>query len=146
MPTNGQTAAQTVAHVREGLPPHRRIYTNRNLRMSSIQAIGFDMDHTLAVYNEETFSRLCFDLAIDLLAADERVQEDPAPMVFVETLGSSSVDIAAWPFVHPENYLPFRYEIVEKGKLRLEEAGMTIPFPQRDVHFYREVAQSDDRV
>jgi len=69
MPTNGQTAAQVVARVREGLPPHRRIYTNRNLRMSSIQAIGFDMDHTLAVYNEDTFSRLCFDLAIDLLVS-----------------------------------------------------------------------------
>jgi HAD superfamily 5'-nucleotidase-like hydrolase len=35
--------------------------------MSSIDAIGFDMDHTLAIYNTETFSRLCFELAIEQL-------------------------------------------------------------------------------
>jgi len=48
-------------------PSELRIYVNRNLRMSSITAIGFDMDHTLALYNAATFERLCFDLALDLL-------------------------------------------------------------------------------
>jgi small conductance mechanosensitive channel len=75
---------------------------------------------------------------IELLAEDERVQTDPSAIVFVETLGASSVDIAAWPFVRPEDYLTFRYDIVEQGKLRLEKAGITIPFPQRDVHLYPE--------
>ncbi|MFH1845603.1 MAG: HAD-IG family 5'-nucleotidase [bacterium] len=55
---------QPEARTAPGLSPQRRIYTNRNLRMSSIEAIGFDMDHTLAVYNTDTFSRLCFDLAL----------------------------------------------------------------------------------
>jgi len=75
---------------------------------------------------------------IDLLAEDERVQDDPPPRVFVATLGESSVDIAAWPFIRPEDYLAFRFDIVEQGKLRLEEAGITIPFPQRDVHLFQE--------
>lgn len=52
------------------LPPRRRIFTNRNLRMGSITAIGFDMDHTLAIYNVENFSRLCFEMAIDRLVSD----------------------------------------------------------------------------
>jgi len=80
--------APAVALPREGLPPHRRIYTNRNLRMSSIEAIGFDMDHTLAVYNSDTFSRLSFDLAIDLLVVRKgypdqvrRIVYDPAAAV-----------------------------------------------------------------
>ncbi len=60
----------------EILPPQRRIYTNRNLRMSSIEAIGFDMDHTLAVYETDTFSRLSFELAIELLV--ERKGYPPA--------------------------------------------------------------------
>jgi 5'-nucleotidase len=48
--------------------PHgRRIFTNRNLRMGSIEAIGFDMDHTLAVYNTENFNHVCFDMAIERL-------------------------------------------------------------------------------
>jgi HAD superfamily 5'-nucleotidase-like hydrolase len=50
--------------------PQRRIFTNRNLRMESIAAIGFDMDHTLAVYNTENFNRLCFDLALERLISD----------------------------------------------------------------------------
>lgn len=58
-----------------GLSPRQRIYTNRNLRMSSIEAIGFDMDHTLAVYKTDTFSRLCFDLSVELLI--ERKGYDP---------------------------------------------------------------------
>ncbi|MBM4130187.1 hypothetical protein FJ250_04050, partial [bacterium] len=37
------------------LEPRRRIFTNRNLRMASIAAIGFDMDHTLAIYNVDNF-------------------------------------------------------------------------------------------
>lgn len=49
------------------LNPTRRIFTNRNLRMESIQAVGFDMDHTVAVYNTPQFNRLCFDLAIERL-------------------------------------------------------------------------------
>ena len=50
-----------------GPPPALRVYCNRNLRMSSIAAIGFDMDHTLALYNAETFERLCFAMALRLL-------------------------------------------------------------------------------
>jgi len=52
------------------LPPQRRIFTNRNLRMQSIGAIGFDMDHTLAVYNTKNFNHLCFDLALERLISD----------------------------------------------------------------------------
>jgi small conductance mechanosensitive channel len=82
--------------------------------------------------------QLAKQILSDLLAEDDRVQQDPQPRVFVATLGDSSVDIAAWPFVRPEDYFAFRFDIVEQGKLRLEEAGITIPFPQRDVHLYRE--------
>ncbi len=74
-------AARRDRSAAEILSPQRRIYTNRNLRMSSIEAIGFDMDHTLAVYDGEAFSRLCFDLAIDLLVRRKgypgRIREVP---------------------------------------------------------------------
>jgi len=58
------------------IPPPRRIFTNRNLRMESIEAIGFDMDHTLAVYNTDNFNRLCFDLALERMISD--LGYDPA--------------------------------------------------------------------
>ncbi len=56
-----------VAPFQADLNPTRRIFTNRNLRMESIMAVGFDMDHTLAVYNTTHFNKLCFELAIERL-------------------------------------------------------------------------------
>ncbi len=46
------------------IPAHQRIYTNRNLRMEGIHAIGFDMDHTLALYDRRSFEQLTFDMAV----------------------------------------------------------------------------------
>lgn len=51
-----------------GAPPvQRRVFSNRNLRLSAIEAIGFDMDHTLALYDAQVFEQLCFEMAVDLL-------------------------------------------------------------------------------
>lgn len=52
------------------VPPAQRIYTNRSLRMGSIRAIGFDMDHTLALYDREPFEQLTFDLAVERLIGE----------------------------------------------------------------------------
>jgi 5'-nucleotidase len=88
MSLRSQTTENPVPQPWEVLPPQRRIYTNRNLRMNSIAAIGFDMDHTLAIYHTETFSELCFDLAVTWLVAQKgyppRIQDlnyDPAAAI-----------------------------------------------------------------
>jgi HAD superfamily 5'-nucleotidase-like hydrolase len=49
------------------IPAHQRIYTNRNLRMEGVHAIGFDMDHTLALYDRRSFEQLTFDMAVENL-------------------------------------------------------------------------------
>lgn len=49
------------------VPRTSRIFTNRNLRMDQIGAIGFDMDHTLALYERTTFEQLTFDMAVENL-------------------------------------------------------------------------------
>jgi len=64
---------------RSELPHSQRIFTNRNLRMGAIEAIGFDMDHTLAIYKTESFNHLTFEMAIEALIRDkgyhERIRE-----------------------------------------------------------------------
>jgi len=57
-------------------PPRRRVFTNRNLRMDSIAAVGFDMDHTLAVYNTDNFNHLSFVMAIEALIRDKGYPEE----------------------------------------------------------------------
>jgi small conductance mechanosensitive channel len=39
-----------------------------------------------------------------LFAADERVLDEPAPIIFVKNLGDSGVELAAWPYVRTEDY------------------------------------------
>ncbi len=49
------------------LPRSRRVFTNRTLRMGKIKVVGFDLDWTLADYNQETMSQLAFELTLDRL-------------------------------------------------------------------------------
>lgn len=70
----------------------------------------------------------------NLVAADERVLKDPAPMSFVATLGESSVDLTARGWVATADFWPAFFDLTRKSKTELEAAGFSIPFPQRDLH------------
>jgi 5'-nucleotidase len=58
------------------VPRERRIYVNRNLRMDRIRAIGFDMDHTLALYNRAPFEQLTFEMALENLVKWKKYPEE----------------------------------------------------------------------
>jgi small conductance mechanosensitive channel len=70
----------------------------------------------------------------EILAADPRVLADPAPNIFVQALDDSSVNIAVRPWVKPDDYWTLQWDLPERVKLRFDAEGITIPFPQRDVH------------
>jgi small conductance mechanosensitive channel len=75
-----------------------------------------------------------------VLAADERVLKDPAPVVAVSELGDSSVNLVVRPWCTKEDYWTLRFDLNRTLKEELEAAGCSIPFPQRDVHLYNESA------
>lgn len=70
----------------------------------------------------------------EVISGDSRVLPDPAPVVAVLGLGDSSVNIAVRPWVKPSDYWPTHFDMQEKIKAVLEQNGISIPFPQRDVH------------
>ncbi|MFA4992020.1 MAG: mechanosensitive ion channel domain-containing protein, partial [Candidatus Omnitrophota bacterium] len=70
-------------------------------------------------------------------AEDARIFKDPKPTVAVSELGESSVNLVCRPYVKPSDYWAVYFDTVERGKLALEKAGCTIPFPQSDVHLYQ---------
>lgn len=76
------------------------------------------------------------DALNQLLQNDDRVLKDEANVIAVSELGDSSVNIFYRAFVNTEDYWGYYFDIHEQGKLALEAAGCTIPFPQRDVHLY----------
>jgi small conductance mechanosensitive channel len=73
----------------------------------------------------------------DILAADERVLKDPAPTIGVLELGESSVNFVVRPWVKTQYYWDVFFATQEKIKKQFDAQGISIPFPQRDVHLYQ---------
>jgi small conductance mechanosensitive channel len=73
----------------------------------------------------------------DILAADERVLAEPPATVVVLDFEDSGMEIGVRPFVKTEDYWDMQFDLRERIKERFDEAGITIPFPQRDVHLIK---------
>jgi small conductance mechanosensitive channel len=73
-----------------------------------------------------------------VLGEDDRVLADPEPVVAVAELGDSSVNFVVRPWCAKEDYWTLRFDLTRALKERLEAAGCSIPYPQRDVHLMKE--------
>ncbi len=77
-------------------------------------------------------------ILLDLVGSDSRVLKDPQPVVAVSELADSSVNLICRPWTTPDNYWGVYFDTMENGKAQLEKAGISIPFPQSDVHLIKE--------
>ena len=73
----------------------------------------------------------------DVIAGDDRVLEDPAVTIAVSELADSSVNFVVRPWVKTDDYWAVRFDLTEAIKKRFDKEGISIPFPQRDVHLYQ---------
>ena len=73
-----------------------------------------------------------------VLTEDDRILKDPAPQVAVYELADSSVNFVVRPWVNAADYWSVRFDVTENVKRRLDADGIGIPFPQRDVHLYKQ--------
>lgn len=78
------------------------------------------------------------DILLNLVNEQKTVlqEEDKTPMVAVGELGDSSVNLILRYWAKNEDFWDLRWYMLEEGKSRLEAAGISIPYPQRDVHHY----------
>lgn len=74
---------------------------------------------------------------LDVLAADPRVHGDPQPVILVRELADSSVNLDMRFWTSGDDFWPANFELRKQAKLALERNGLTIPFPQRQVHVYQ---------
>ena len=74
------------------------------------------------------------DILLEICDEDARILTDPAPEVYVNSLGESSVDLSLRFWAKNEEFWPARFHLIEQSKLRFDAAGIEIPFPQRVVH------------
>ncbi len=96
-------------------------------RMVITAGIGYDDDIDLAK-----------KILMEILTSDERVLKDPAPNVFVAELADSSVNLSVRGWATNEDFWGVYFEIFEKIKKQFDANKVSIPFPQRDVHMFKE--------
>jgi small conductance mechanosensitive channel len=76
----------------------------------------------------------------DILSSHDLVLAKPETVIKLHTLGDSSVNFIVRPWVKTEDYWNVYWDITREVKLRFDREGISIPFPQRDVHLYSEQA------
>lgn len=72
-----------------------------------------------------------------LLDADERILKEPATLIALGEFGDSSVNFIVRAWVNASDLWPVFWDMNEKVKLAFDEAGISIPYPQRDVHLHQ---------
>jgi small conductance mechanosensitive channel len=77
------------------------------------------------------------NVIMNIINSDERILKDPEPMVKVSNLGDSSVDFATRVWVKSGDYWNVFFDTTEKVKKAFDGEGISIPFPQQDVHLYK---------
>jgi small conductance mechanosensitive channel len=72
----------------------------------------------------------------EIVAANDKVLSSPEPMIHLHELADSSVNFIVRPWVKTDDYWDVYWDITKAVKLRLDAEGISIPFPQRDVHVH----------
>lgn len=99
---------------------------NKKRRLDLFVGIGYadDMDKAINAFKK-------------LVEKDERVLKDPAPMVVVDNLGDSSVNIRVRFWVRSADYWETKFDMTKALKETCDKEGLEIPFPQRTVHMVK---------
>lgn len=92
-------------------------------RVDFVFGIGYDDDLRQAKHILQT-----------IVSEDERVLSEPAPFVAVSELADSSVDFVVRVWVKSQDYWGVNFDTIEKVKLTFDEQGISIPYPQMDLH------------
>jgi small conductance mechanosensitive channel len=74
----------------------------------------------------------------ELIDADERILKDPECLIAVAALADSSVNFIVRPWVKSGDYWGVTFDLTEAIKKRFDQEGISFPFPQQDVHLYKQ--------
>jgi small conductance mechanosensitive channel len=128
------TTIMTTADNKQIIVPNGGIYagniTNysakQTRRVDMVVGIGYDSDLKKAK-----------EILKEMVAGDNRILKDPAPTVAVAELAESSVNFVVRPWVASGDYWGVKFDFNEAVKLRFDAEGISIPFPQMDVHVHK---------
>jgi len=76
------------------------------------------------------------DVITKVVTSNPKVLKDPAPTIAVSDLGDNAINIVVRPYTKVEDYWAVHFGVLEEAKNALDDAGISIPYPQRDVHLH----------
>jgi len=91
------------------------------------------VDHTFGIGYDDDL-KLAKETLMDIMKADERILAEPAPFVAVSELAQSSVNFVVRAWVKNEDFWGVHYDMLESVKLTFDAKGISIPYPQMDLH------------
>jgi small conductance mechanosensitive channel len=91
---------------------------------------GDDIEHTERVLR-------------DIIDSHDLILSEPATLIKLHTLGESSVNFIVRPWAKTEDYWNVYWDIMREVKMRFDREGISIPFPQRDIHVIAETNQAE---
>jgi len=116
---------------REIIIPNGSIYGGTITNYSARETRRVDMVFGIGYDDDIKKAKQMLD---DIVNADERVLADPKPVIAVSELADSSVNFVVRPWVKTADYWAVLWDLTEEVKLKFDEAGISIPYPQMDVH------------
>lgn len=119
---------------REIIVPNSHIYGGPITNYSARSTRRIDMVIGIG-YGDDI--RQAKQLVEDLFQQDKRILADPAPAVSVADLADSSVNLNIRPWVNSADYWNVRSDLLQQVKQTFDEHGITIPYPQQDVHMHQ---------
>ena len=94
------------------------------------------VDFTFGIgYNDDM--KKAKEIIKSIVDKDTRVLKDPEPFIAIGNLGDSSVDITVRVWVEAVNYWAVHFDTTEAVKAEFDAQGISIPFPQMDIHQYK---------
>ncbi|MAJ68655.1 MAG: mechanosensitive ion channel family protein [Alteromonadaceae bacterium TMED7] len=136
------TSSMNTPDNKEIIVPNGKIYGDNIINYSAMTNRRVDMTFGIG-YGDDLLKAK--NVLEQMVKEDERILEEPAPVVAVSSLGDSSVNFTVRPWVKKEDYFAVLWAFTENVKLRFDEEGISIPFPQMDVHFFKEADNTEKK-
>lgn len=133
------TTIMTTPDNKEIIVPNGNIYSGNIINFSAKETRRVDM---VVGISYDSDLRKAKEILQQIADSDERILKDPKVQIAVSELADSSVNFVVRPWVKSSDFWGVKFDFTEQVKLRFDEAGIAIPFPQMDVHLHKEEAQA----
>ncbi|WP_323816200.1 mechanosensitive ion channel family protein [Cellvibrio sp. NN19] len=121
--------------------PNGTIYSSNIINYSATGTRRIDMIFGIGYGDDMRKAR---EVISEIIGQDSRILKEPEPLIAVGELGASSVNFYVRPWVLSGDYWAVKFDLTEKIKQAFDDNGISIPFPQMDIHWEQPTGKSKD--